>query len=180
MRPLKPADLWQGESTSIDEAGGGAILATVLDEAFGGAPIQHREEQGKESENFLALFKSSGGMITLEGGVDSGFRHVPGAFEDAPPPVLLHVTGTGSKVKCIQVKRERASLNDSDVFILDDNKLLITVWQGSRASPFERNFAAQVAHRLDLSRGGRPKVLTLDAETAEADPAAAAFWAALS
>jgi hypothetical protein len=47
-------------------------------------------------------------------------------------------------VKCIQVTRERASLNDSDVFILDDNKLLITVWQGSRASPSERN----LQHRL--------------------------------
>merc|ERR1712070_781428 len=38
-----------------------------------GEPTEHREVQGKESPEFKALFPN---LEYLEGGVDSGFRHV--------------------------------------------------------------------------------------------------------
>ena len=47
-----------------------------LDDSLGGLPVQHHEEQGSESSEFLSLFKSVGGVIYLNGGAASGFHHV--------------------------------------------------------------------------------------------------------
>ena len=43
-----------------DEAGSNAFFATQLDESLGGAPVQHREVQGEESEGFLKVGLRSG------------------------------------------------------------------------------------------------------------------------
>ncbi len=41
--------------------------------ALRGGPVQYRECQGSESEQFLSLFPK---FIAQDGGVDSGFKHV--------------------------------------------------------------------------------------------------------
>merc|ERR1719240_531624 len=63
-----------GSETSVDEQGTAAYKTVELDDFFDGEPVQHREVMNEESDDFKALF---GGEITqLDGGIDSGFKHV--------------------------------------------------------------------------------------------------------
>lgn len=45
-----------GEKSSKDERVACAMLATQLDNFLGGDPVQHRQVQGYESPEFMALF----------------------------------------------------------------------------------------------------------------------------
>jgi len=77
---------WLGTHTSQDEAGTAAYKTVELDDKLGGAPIQHREVQGHESDLFLSYFNNQ--IKLLSGGVDSGFKHVkPEEYK----PRLLHL-----------------------------------------------------------------------------------------
>ena len=49
---------WIGNASSQDEKCTAAILATQMDDALGGGPIQFRELQGYESPEFSGYFKS--------------------------------------------------------------------------------------------------------------------------
>lgn len=50
-------DLWlAGEKSSRDEQVACAMLATQLDNFLGGDPVQHRQVQGYETQEFMALF----------------------------------------------------------------------------------------------------------------------------
>lgn len=104
-----------GEFTTQDEAGTAAYKTVELDDKLGGAPVQHREVQGHESDLFLGYFPENT-IETMEGGIESGFKHVE---VDKYEPRLLHVKGNRQNVRITQVPLVAKSLNSGDVFILD-------------------------------------------------------------
>jgi len=158
---------WLGLETTQDEAGTAAYKTVALDDHLGGEPVQHREVQGFESEQFLTLFKE--GFFILEGGVATGFKHVkPDEYKHR----LLHIFGN-KFVKVVQVPLTYKSLNSGDNFILDQG-LHIFQWNGSKSSVLEKAKAAQLTHAIHDEREGRPKVTVL--EEGHEDPE---FWKAL-
>ena len=110
-----------------------AYKTVELDDLLGGAPIQHREVEGHESQQFLNLFKQYGGIKYLEGGVESGFKKVN---RDEYEKRLLHVKGKRN-VRVFPVEVSYKSLNKGDVFILDCG-LKLFQWNGPKSSKAER------------------------------------------
>jgi len=158
---------WLGTYTTQDEAGTAAYKTVELDDFLGGAPVQYREVQGHESATFLGYFKFP--IILMEGGVETGFKHVkPEAYR----PRLLHLKGR-KKVRVAEVELSHKSLNSGDVFILDAG-MKIYQWNGKSAGPFEKSKAAQVSRALDDERAGKPEVIVVE-EGSKNDE----FWAAL-
>lgn len=155
---------WLGEKTTTDEMGTAAYKTVELDDLLDGEPSQHREVQGRESNQFKKLFPQ---LAYLEGGVASGFHHVAeGAYQNK----LLRVRKTGSGgVRIKEVTLERASLNHGDCFILDMG-VVIYVWDGAEASAVEKVAANEAAEHIESSRDGKAKA------THDIDDA---FWAEL-
>jgi len=146
---------WLGTYTSQDEAGTAAYKTVELDDLLGGAPVQHREVQGYESDLFLSYFHNQ--IHLLDGGVESGFHHVkPEEYK----PRLLHLKGK-KKVRVSQVELSRESLNSGDVFILDAG-LTVYQWNGKDSGPMEKNKGATLCRAIDDERKGQPKVVVLE------------------
>jgi gelsolin len=143
---------WLGAHTTQDEAGTAAYKTVELDDKLRGAPVQYREVQGHESEDFLKLFPN--GIKILAGGIESGFTHVkPEEYK----PRLLHIKGTKKAVAAVEVPLSGDSFNEGDAFILD-NGLKIYQWSGKSAGIFEKNKAASLARAIDDERAGKPTV----------------------
>jgi len=146
---------WLGKFTTQDEAGTAAYKTVELDDLLGGDPVQHREVQGHESDLFLSYFKNE--IKILEGGVDSGFKHVePEKYR----PRLLHLKGK-KKVRVTEVELSHKSLNSGDVFILDGG-LKIYQWNGSKSGPQEKMKGAQMSRALADERKGLPKITVFE------------------
>jgi gelsolin len=159
---------WLGKFTTQDEAGTAAYKTVELDDLLGGDPVQHREVQGHESDLFLSYFKNE--IKLLEGGVDSGFRHVePEKYK----PRLLHLKGK-KKVRVTEVELSYKSLNSGDVFVLDKG-LDLYQFNGSKAGPMEKMKGAQLTRALADERKGLPKIHVFE----EAGKDLSEFWKAL-
>jgi len=159
---------WLGKFTSQDEAGTAAYKTVELDDLLGGEPVQHREVQGHESELFLSYFKNQ--IKLLEGGVDSGFKHVePEKYK----PRLLHIKGK-KKVRVTEVEKSHKSLNSGDVFILDCG-LQIYQFNGAKSGPQEKMKGAQLSRALDDERKGLATVHVFE----EGSKDLKQFWDAL-
>jgi len=128
-------------------------LDTYLDDK----PVQHREVQGHESDLFLSYFKN--GISIMEGGAESGFRHVePTQYK----PRLLHFSGVKQTVVVKEVPLAKARIHSGDVFILDLGRTLYQ-WNGSGSSKDERFKAMQYLNLLKSERGSA-KTETLEEE----------------
>jgi len=159
---------WLGEHTTQDEAGTAAYKTVELDDRLGGAPVQHREVQGYESDMFLSYFNHT--IRIMSGGMETGFKHV-GPKEYVPR--LLHIKGK-KHVRCTEVNRVVGSLNSGDCFLLDMG-LKIYQWNGSSSGGMEKNKAATLVRSIDDNeREGKSEVVVIS----EGDEPAE-FWAAL-
>jgi gelsolin len=144
---------WLGQHTTQDEAGTAAYKTVELDTLLDDGPVQHREVMGHESELFLSYFPN---IRIMEGGVDSGFKHVePEKYE----PRLLHLKGK-KKVRTMQVEKSHNSLNSGDVFILD-NGLEVFKWEGKNCGMFEKNKGREVCDAIKTERKGKVKIINL-------------------
>ena len=161
---------WLGKETSQDESGIAAYKTVELDDMLGGGPVQYREVQDHESQQFLKIFK--GGVQYLEGGIESGFRKVE---RDVYETRLLHIKGRrAARVRRVDCKA--SSLNHGDVFILDKG-LKIFQWNGSEAHRLEKAKGLDVTSAIkNQERGGRAQVIVLEDGKNDND---AEFWEAL-
>jgi hypothetical protein len=149
---------WLGKDSSQDEQGVAAYKTVELDQSLGDEPVQHREVQGHETDEFQALFKHAGGLRYLEGGVETGFKHVD---RDAFDTRLLHVKGRRN-IRVSQVAIAAASLNSGDVFILDAGRQIYQ-WNGKESSKVEKLKALEVVSRIrDEERGGNATVTVIE------------------
>jgi len=146
---------WLGKFTSQDEAGTAAYKTVELDDLLGGAPVQHREVQGHESELFMKYFKNE--IKIMEGGIDSGFKHVA---PEKYTPRLLHLKGR-KRVRVTQVDLKHESLNSGDVFILDAG-LKLYQFNGKKAGPGEKSKGAQLTRAIVDERKGQAKITVIE------------------
>ncbi|XP_045166542.2 gelsolin-like protein 1 [Mercenaria mercenaria] len=147
---------WIGSESSQDEYGTAAYKTVELDTFLDDKAVQHREVQGYESELFKSYFTK--GLVTMEGGADTGFRHVePTKYKTR----LLQVFGKGANLSIREVPLSKKSLNSDDVFILDAGT---TVWQynGNSASPFEKARSMEFLQNIEGERAGHAKGEVID------------------
>jgi gelsolin len=165
---------WIGANSSQDEYGTAAYKTVELDTYLDDKPVQHRECEGYESDQFLSYFKN--GFTIMEGGADSGFRHVE---PEKYVPRLLHFHGTGKKnIVVNQVPAARSRLNSDDVFILDMG-LTIYQWNGSGANTFEKTKAMGYLNNLKVERSGKAIVTDVVDEDSSGVDESHPFYAAL-
>jgi gelsolin len=151
---------WLGLNTTQDEAGTAAYKTVELDDFLGGAPVEFREVQDNESPLFLSYFNP--GIRILEGGVQTGFRHVgPANYQ----PRLLQLKGK-KNVRLRQVPLDAKSVNSGDVFVLDLGLTLVQ-FNGKQSNPLERAKAAEICRTIDTERDGKPQVVVFEERDAK-------------
>nr|XP_020500770.1 advillin-like [Labrus bergylta] len=154
---------WIGSQSSQDEQGAAAIYTIQLDEFLGSSPVQHREVQNHESDEFRGYFKQ--GIIYKKGGVASGMKHVETNMYDVKR--LLHVKGK-KRVTAKEVEISWKSFNLSDVFLLDIGKTIVQ-WNGPKSNRQEKLKGMLLAKDIrDRERGGRAEITVIEGN-AESD-----------
>jgi len=146
---------WLGSSSSQDEQGTAAYKTVELDDLLGDLPVQYREVEGSESDQFMALWNNN--IRLMDGGIDSGFNHVkPAEYK----PRLLWCKGAKT-IRVNEVKCHHSSLNKGDAFVLDAG-LELYQWNGTSAGIHEKRKAAQLVEALKKERNGKAKSLIID------------------
>lgn len=139
---------WHGDFATGDEVSSSAIWTVQLAGNLDMDSRQHLELQGHESDKFMSYFK--GGIEYMEGGVESGYRHVEP--ENLPVRLLLVKGKRYPRVFPVEVKAD--SINDGDVFILDNgNAKELYYWAGSQANINEKAKGMELAINLKTERG---------------------------
>jgi len=137
---------WLGKTTSQDEYGTAAYKTVELDDKLGGEPVQSREVQGQESDDFEDLFPN---MEIMEGGIASAFNHVePEKYTNK----LLIVRGTKRKnIKASEVPLSTASLSKNDAYVLDAGLHVFCATFGG-ASVWEKRKANDIVDKIQKAR----------------------------
>lgn len=161
--------IWIGQESSQDEYGTAAYKMVELDDALGGAAVQHRQVQGRESDEFLAYFDHNS-ITYLAGGVETGFRHVQPNNQDSTPR-LYHIKGRGSTLRLTEEDVRRDALNEGDAFILTAGDDRVWLWLGKSANHDETTKGMEIARKL-CTKGSVQTVHDVDDEAPE-------FWSHL-
>lgn len=149
------AHMWVGKESTCDETGTAAYKIVELDDYFDRKVTLIYEAQDYESKLFLSYFKT---IIILEGGIDTGFKPVQ---PDEYRTRLLHVRGIGSCVHSSEVPLSVNSLNNEDVFIIDDG-LTIYNWRGEKSTGFEKFHGMTICEKLRKDRFGKPTIISIE------------------
>lgn len=165
---------WQGRSSSTDEKGASALLASKMDDDLGGRPVQVRVVQGKEPAHFCALF--NGKLIIHDGGRASGFNNSNQTDEiDDDGVSLFHVRGTNaSNTHAVQVAEVCTSLNSGDCFVLLTPSTVYS-WNGKGSNESEQATALSTSNSLTLWMTAEARSVTVVAEGEEDDT----FWSSI-
>jgi len=140
-----------------------------LDDYLGDLPVQFRQVEGAETPEFLTLF--GGSVRYLPGGIDSGFNHVTPTAYTAK---LFHIRGSHlNDVRVHPAKLELKSLNDGDVFVLD-NGLQLYQWNGTKAGVWAKRRGDETINAITSERNGKPKATLLTGDEDNKD-----FWTLL-
>nr|XP_033776883.1 macrophage-capping protein [Geotrypetes seraphini] len=145
--------MWIGKDTSVDEQGACAMFCTQLDTSLGDRPVQHRESQEHESEQFMSYFPQ--GIKYKEGGVSSGLHHVQGEVSQGPK---LYLVKGKRNIQAKETEMSWDSFNKGDCYIVDLGNIIIS-WSGSQSNILERNKAKDLANQIrDGERKGKATV----------------------
>ncbi|XP_070758105.1 advillin [Enoplosus armatus] len=156
---------WIGSQSTQDEQGAAAVYTIQLDEFLGSTPVQHREVQNHESDEFRGYFKQ--GIIFKKGGVASGMRHIETNTYDIKR--LLHVKGK-KRVVANEVEMSWKSFNLGDVFLLDIGKTIVQ-WNGPKSNRQEKLKGMLLAKDIrDRERGGRAEIRVVEGEAESNSP----------
>jgi gelsolin len=162
---------WIGSTSTQDEYGTAAYKTVELDTYLDDKPVQHREVQGHESTTFLSYVPK--GIVIMEGGAESGFRHVT---HTEYRPRLMHVCGEKKHIVVSEIPLCRSRVSTDDVYILDLG-LTLYQWNGAKCNKDERFKGMQVLNGLRSERGGKTTSEVLE----ESDtPPTHPFFAALT
>ncbi|XP_061664835.1 capping protein (actin filament), gelsolin-like b [Syngnathoides biaculeatus] len=146
--------MWIGEKSSHDEQVACAMLAIQLDTFLSGDPVQHRQVQGYESQEFMTLFPR--GVSYKDGGVESGFRRPQSAGSAVQR--LYQIKGKRN-IRAKEVELSWKSFNKGDCFILDLGKVIVP-WIGSQANVFEKQKVREIASLIrDADRHGKARIV---------------------
>lgn len=139
---------WLGKDAPLDAHFVGALKATELHRHLQNLSTQHREEQGHESDKFLAYFVH--GNIHIKQGGPASILRTPKPF--VHDKRLYHIKGKRfPRVRLVPL--ELASLNSGDAFLLDTGPVIYT-WIGQSANARERALCLQLSACLRLNVKG--------------------------
>jgi len=140
---------WLGKETTQDEYGTAAYKTVELDTYLGGEPVQFREVQGIESEEWGELWGKSGTTI-MAGGAKSGFKKVE---DEEWTPRLMWANGKNRKnTKIKEIPLEAKNVSEADCYVLDTG-MKAYVFFGSNASVWEKQLANKFVDKLQGERG---------------------------
>jgi gelsolin len=145
-----------GKYTTHDEAGCAAYKTLELDLYFGGEPSLYREVEDFESEKFLSLFPK---LIIQRGGVESTFS--PVGRRRYRRPRLYHIKGVIKEIVAVEVPIMHDSLNNVDVFVLDDGERLF-LFRGKDVKDSEKYKGDEVLNCIDEENGHQNEIIVLD------------------
>nr|XP_060494236.1 villin-like protein isoform X5 [Panthera onca] len=155
---------WAGKEAGAEAQDAAEAFVQQLQEALGGATVQHREAQGHESDCFRSYFRP--GIIYRRGGLASALTHVETNLYNIQR--LLHVQGR-KHVSATEVELSWSSFNKGDIFLLDLGKVMIQ-WNGPETSiPEKARGLALTCSLRDRERGGRAQIGVVDDEVEATD-----------
>lgn len=160
--------LWIGKGASQDKAAAVSIRGVMLCNYLQGQAKQHREDEGKESDEFISYFFAHDGMQQLDGSAvaeDTALK--PPAAVTYETALYLVCPFSTPRLRRVELSLE--SLHSKDVLILDLG-LTIYQWNGARSLRATRFKAMEFCRRInDWQRHGNARIAVVEQDAEEDD-----------